>query len=241
LCGGASGFWLSVPIVLVLAVSARTLAQASLGASAVTIAGIATTGAAAPPLGLILLVIGSSVAVIRVQHERFERERRALRSSAMKDSLTGAANHRAFGERLRYEVARHARQEHEFAVVALDLDGFKSVNDRFGHTAGDDLLRQVAETLGLAVRQQDTVARVGGDEFYVLAPETDRVGGERLELRVRQAIAGVTVGVEALSASVGVAIFPDDGRTAGALVETADAGAMASKRLSHDAATSRAA
>jgi diguanylate cyclase (GGDEF)-like protein len=126
-------------------------------------------------------------------------------------------------------------------VVALDLDGFKSVNDRFGHTAGDDLLRQVAETLGLAVRQQDTVARVGGDEFYVLAPETDRVGGERLELRVRQAIAGVTVGVESLSASVGVAIFPDDGRTAGALVETADAGAMASKRLSHDAATSRAA
>jgi diguanylate cyclase (GGDEF)-like protein len=241
LCGGASGFWLSVPIVLVLAVSARTLAQASLGASAVTIAGIATTGAAAPPLGLILLVIGSSVAVVRVQHERFERERRALRSSAMKDSLTGAANHRAFGERLRYEVARHARQEHEFAVVALDLDGFKSVNDRFGHTAGDDLLRQVAETLGLAVRQQDTVARVGGDEFYVLAPETDRVGGERLELRVRQAIAGVTVGVGSLSASVGVAIFPDDGRTAGALVETADAGAMASKRLSHDAATSRAA
>jgi diguanylate cyclase (GGDEF)-like protein len=241
LCGGASGFWLSVPIVLVLAVSARTLAQASLGASAVTIAGIATTGAAAPPLGLILLVIGSSVAVVRVQHERFERERRALRSSAMKDSLTGAANHRAFGERLRYEVARHARQEHEFAVVALDLDGFKSVNDRFGHTAGDDLLRQVAETLGLAVRQQDTVARVGGDEFYVLAPETDRVGGERLELRVRQALASVTVGVESLSASVGVAIFPDDGRTAGALVETADAAAMAAKRLSYEAVTSRAA
>lgn len=241
LCGGASGFWLSVPIVVLLAVSARTLAQASLGASAVTIAGIATAGASAPPLGLILLVTGSCVAVVRVQHERFERERRALRSSAMKDSLTGAANHRAFGERLRYEVARHARQEHEFAVVALDLDGFKSVNDRFGHTAGDDLLRQVAEALGLAVRQQDTVARVGGDEFYVLAPETDRVGGERLELRVRQAIAGVTTGVESLSASVGVAIFPDDGRTAGSLVETADAAAMAAKRMSREAETSRAA
>jgi diguanylate cyclase (GGDEF)-like protein len=236
-CGGSSGFWLSVPIVLLLAASARTLAQASLGASAVTVAGIAVAGSSAPPLLLILLVTGGCVAVIRVQHERFERERRSLQSSAMKDPLTGAANRRAFAERIRYEVARHARQEHEFAVVALDLDGFKAVNDRFGHQAGDDLLRQVAEALALAVREQDTVARVGGDEFYVLAPETDRVGGERLELRVRQAISGVTTGVESLSASVGVALFPEDATSAAGLVEFADAEAMNAKRLAQQPAS----
>jgi diguanylate cyclase (GGDEF)-like protein len=228
--GGGEGFWLCLPVALLLANAARTAAQASLAASAVTVAGIAAAGASAPPLGLILLVMGGSVALVRVQHERFERERRTLRSTAMKDPLTGAANRRAFAERLRYEVARHARQQHEFAVVALDLDGFKAVNDRFGHQAGDELLRQVAEALGMAVREQDTVARVGGDEFYVLAPETDRVGGERLEARVRSAVAGVTTGLDSLSASVGFAIFPEDGEDAAHLVEVADAAAMHAKR-----------
>jgi diguanylate cyclase (GGDEF)-like protein len=239
--GGGQGFWLSLPIAVLLANAARTVAQASLVASAVTIAGIAAAGGSAPPLPLILLVTGGTVAILRVQHERFERERRALRSTAMKDPLTGAANRRAFAERLRYEVARHARQEHEFAVVALDLDGFKAVNDRFGHQAGDELLRQVAEALTMAVREQDTVARVGGDEFYVLAPETDRVGGERLEARVRSAVASVTTGLDSLSASVGFAIFPEDGENPGALVEIADAAAMAAKRESRAKVERRAA
>jgi diguanylate cyclase (GGDEF)-like protein len=159
----------------------------------------------------------------------------------MKDPLTGAANRRAFAERLRYEVARHTRQEHEFAVVALDLDGFKSVNDRFGHQAGDELLKQVAEALMIAVREQDTVARVGGDEFYVLAPETDRVGGERLEARVRSAVAGVTTGLDSLSASVGFAIFPEDGEQGTALIDVADAAAMDAKRSARARLESRAA
>jgi diguanylate cyclase (GGDEF)-like protein len=239
--GGGQGFWLSLPIALLLANSAGTVVQASVAASAVTIAAIVAAGSSVPPLGLILLVTGGCVAIVRVQHERFERERRALRSTAMKDPLTGAANRRAFAERLRYEVARHTRQQHEFAVVALDLDGFKSVNDRFGHQAGDELLKQVAEALAMAVREQDTVARVGGDEFYVLAPETDRVGGERLETRVRSAIAGVTTGLDSLSASVGFAIFPEDGEHAAELVECADAAAMHAKRLSRAEDARRAA
>jgi diguanylate cyclase (GGDEF)-like protein len=239
--GGGQGFWLSLPIALLLAGGARTVAQASLAASAVTVAGIVAAGSSAPPLPLILLVSGGCVAILRIHQERFERERRSLRSSAMKDPLTGAANRRAFGERLRYEVARHARQNHEFAVVALDLDGFKAVNDRFGHQAGDELLKQVAEALMIAVREQDTVARVGGDEFYVLAPETDRVGGERLEARVRSAIAGVTTGLDSLSASVGFAIFPEDAEDAGGLVELADAAAMDAKRRRRAETESRAA
>ena len=231
LSGSGQGFWLSLPIVLFVASTAGTVAQASLFASAVTIVGIAVAGSAAPPLLLILLVNGSSVALVRLQQDRFDRERHSLRGAAMKDPLTGVANRRAFAERIGYEVARHSRIDHEFAVVALDLDGFKGVNDRFGHQAGDDLLRQVAKALSTELREQDTVARVGGDEFYLLAPETDRVGGERLEARVRSAIAGVTTGLESLSASVGVAIFPDDGTNPGDLVQAADAAAMEAKRL----------
>ena len=85
------------------------------------------------------------------------------------------------------------------------------------------------------------MARVGGDEFYLLAPETDRVGGERLEARVRSAIAGVTTGLESLSASVGVAIFPDDGTNPGDLVQAADAAAMADKRLVREVEITKAA
>jgi diguanylate cyclase (GGDEF)-like protein len=133
-------------------------------------------------------------------------------------------------ERIRYEVARHTRQSRSFAVLALDLDGFKLVNDRFGHQAGDELLRDVAEALEREVREQDTVARLGGDEFYVLAPETDRRGGEQLAARVSRAVSGVTTGLETLSASIGLAIFPDDGASATEVVEAADATGLDAKR-----------
>jgi diguanylate cyclase len=93
----------------------------------------------------------------------------------------------------------------------------------------------------MAVREQDTVARVGGDEFYVLAPETDRVGGERLEARLRSAIAGVTTGLDSLSASVGFAMFPEDAHDAASLVEVADAAAMDAKRRHRAEMESRAA
>jgi diguanylate cyclase (GGDEF)-like protein len=149
----------------------------------------------------------------------------------MRDPLTGAANRRAFGERLRYEIARHTRQQRSFAVIALDLDGFKGVNDRFGHQAGDELLREVAAAIHSILREQDTVARVGGDEFNVLAPETDREGGECLVDRVADAVSSVTTGISTLSASVGLAIFPDDAHDGpDELLEVADAEAIAAKR-----------
>jgi diguanylate cyclase (GGDEF)-like protein len=188
---------------------------------------------------LILLVVGGSVAVVKVLQQRFEQERKALRATAMRDPLTGAANRRAFSERLRYEVARHTRQQRSFAVIALDLDGFKGVNDRFGHQAGDELLREVAAAIAGAVREQDTVARVGGDEFNVLAPETDRAGAERLADRVGAAVSSVTTGISALSASVGLAVFPDDGTEGHELVDMADADAMAEKRARRAAAGAR--
>jgi diguanylate cyclase (GGDEF)-like protein len=237
--GGGEGFWLSLPFALIAAAGSPSPARAALPASAVTIVAIAASRGAAPPLLLILVVVGASVAVVKVLQDGFERERRALRATAMRDPLTGAANRRAFAERLRYEVARHTRQQHSFAVIALDLDGFKGVNDRFGHNAGDELLREVAGAIASTLREQDTVARVGGDEFNVLAPETDRAGGERLADRVSAAVSSVTTGISALSASVGLAMFPEDGESGGELLEVADAEAIAAKRHSRSQAAAR--
>jgi diguanylate cyclase (GGDEF)-like protein len=237
--GGGEGFWLSLPFALLAASWAPTHAGAALPASVITILAMAAARGGAPPLLLILLVVGGSVAVVRYIEDEFARERRALRATAMRDPLTGAANRRAFSERLRYEIARHTRQQRSLAVIALDLDGFKAVNDRFGHQAGDELLREVAAAIGSILREQDTVARVGGDEFTVLAPETDRDGGECLADRVSLAVAGVTTGISALSASVGLAIFPEDAEDAPELLEIADADAMAAKRESRAQAAAR--
>ena len=221
------------------AASAPSAAGAALPASAVTIAALAVARGGSPSLPLILLVVGGSVAVVRVLQRRFERERRALRADAMRDPLTGVANRRAFGERIAYEVARHSRQRRSFTVLALDLDGFKAVNDRFGHQAGDELLREVARAIAATLRAQDTLARVGGDEFQVLAPETDRAGGERLAGRVRQAVAGVTTGISSLGASVGLAVFPADAEDPAELIELADAEAMAAKRVARPGRAAR--
>jgi diguanylate cyclase (GGDEF)-like protein len=161
---------------------------------------------------------------------RLEDERETMRRSALRDPLTGVCNRRGLDERIGYEIARHTRERRRFVLVAIDLDGFKSVNDRFGHAAGDEVLRDVADALREAVREQDTVARLGGDEFCVLAPETDRQGGRHLAAKIEEAIGRVTAGLDALGASVGEAVFPDDGRDAFTVLEAADAAQVAVKR-----------
>jgi diguanylate cyclase (GGDEF)-like protein len=180
----------------------------------------------------VLAVVGGALAVLAAVRSRLEGERSAMRRWALTDPLTGAANRRGLSERIEYEVTRHARQKHRFAIVMIDLDGFKLVNDRFGHHAGDELLRDVAASLREAVRDQDTVARLGGDEFCVLAPETDRAGGEHLADRVRNAVRRVTTGLDTLSASVGVAVWPDNGRTPLEVLDAADVAQIAAKRAS---------
>jgi diguanylate cyclase (GGDEF)-like protein len=233
--GGGDAFWLCVPLALLVAGPAESRGAGLVGAAVVALAG-AAPALVSPGLGplpsvpLIVAVVGGSVAVLVAVRARLEGERSAMRRWALSDPLTGAANRRGLGERIEYEVARHARQRHHFAVVAIDLDGFKGVNDRFGHHAGDELLRDVAESLREAVRDQDTVARLGGDEFCVLAPETDRAGGEHLADRVRAAVKRVTTGLDSLSASVGVAVYPEDGTTPLAVLDAADAAQIAAKR-----------
>ncbi len=171
------------------------------------------------------------VVVLRHRQAQLERERDALRHDALSDPVTGVANRRSLLARTDYEIARHERAGHNFALVMLDLDGFKQLNDRFGHAAGDDLLRDVAAALRQAMRAQDTVARFGGDEFCVLAPETDRLGTTRLAAKVSQAVRKVSVGMETVGGSVGIALFPGDGTSAAELLQAADERLLEAKRL----------
>jgi diguanylate cyclase (GGDEF)-like protein len=95
------------------------------------------------------------------------------RTFARTDFLTGIANMKAFFEMAEFEIARSRRSDKPLSIVYLDCDNFKTVNDQFGHTAGDALLRAIAEALKSSIRPTDTVARAGGDEFVVLLPETN--------------------------------------------------------------------
>ena len=235
IAGGGDAFWVCVPAALLAVGGARGRLPGALAAALVAGAALAaeltaTTGADPPPAALLVLVPAASVAILLTVRDRLERELKALRATALSDPLTGVANRRSLLERIDYEIARHARSRRSFAVLMLDLDGFKLLNDRFGHLAGDDLLREMAAALARAIRDQDTLARVGGDEFCVLAPETDRAGAERLIARVEAAVGRVVAGVDALGASAGAAVFPHDATTGPALLQAADQRLLAAKR-----------
>jgi diguanylate cyclase (GGDEF)-like protein len=245
LARGGQATWICLPAALLAAGATRARLTAVLAAALVAGGAVGAARAAAdatshqPSTPLLALVLAASVAVVVATRERLERERDALRASALTDPLTGAANRRSLLARIDYEIARHARSRRSFTLLMLDLDGFKLLNDRFGHPAGDDLLREVAGALARVIRDQDTVARVGGDEFCVLAPETDEAGAARLMSRVQTAVARVTAGSDSLGASVGSAVFPRDGKRGERLLEAADQHLLASKRQSHGSSARR--
>ena len=145
------------------------------------------------------------------------------------DSLTGLHNRAAFYERLDHAIAVARRHNRAVALLFVDLDRFKDVNDAFGHLPGDEVLKALARRLTKAVRDTDTVARLGGDEFIVLAEEvTNQVDVNEFGRRLLQTLSEPVVlhGQECrLGASIGVALFPDDGEDATTLLKAAD-GAM---------------
>ena len=167
-------------------------------------------------------VILAVAAVVTYLREGLEAGKALLAQQARTDPLTGLANLRVRDERLEYEIVRHRRIGRELAVLILDLDRFKEVNDTLGHLAGDRLLRDAAAVLSATVRSGDTVARPGGDEFCVIAPETARAEAQRLAERIEIALSALTAAGRPLSASIGVAMFPHDGNTPEQLIDRAD-------------------
>ena len=154
------------------------------------------------------------------------------RYAALHDALTGLANRVLLNDRLD-ESLRHALHNDEpLALLMMDLDGFKQVNDTCGHAVGDELLHEVSRRVVGAVRTSDVVARLGGDEFAILLPRTDAGGGEHVARAVLDAVrepmqlAGHTLRV---GASLGLALYPEHGRTRAELLRCADVAMYAAK------------
>ncbi|MGY1803833.1 diguanylate cyclase [Blastococcus sp. SYSU D00922] len=158
-----------------------------------------------------------------------------LQRSALTDGLTGVANRRAFDVALTREMALAGRTDAALAVIILDLDKFKSLNDTYGHLAGDDVLRGVGAALRQCTRQGDLVARYGGEEFVLLLPgatEEEAVGVAR---RVRTVLRGVE-GPRTITASLGIARWPAHGSTGPELLAAADSALYAAKERGRDQA-----
>ena len=161
-----------------------------------------------------------------------EQRRAALLRQAYYDSLTGLPNRQLFKDRLEREIA-HARRMHtQVALIYIDLDRFKNVNDSMGHSAGDALLLGVSQRLVSQLRDSDTLARLGGDEFVVIAPapeeEPAHVLAERLQDALREPI--VVQGATCFAqASIGLAVYPQDGADVDGLLRSADTAMYRSK------------
>lgn len=153
---------------------------------------------------------------------------RQVREQAMKDPLTRLGNRRFFMERAQAALARRQRSGRSLAVLMLDVDHFKAINDRHGHQAGDDVLSALGAVLANSMRGGDVCGRLGGEEFAVLLQDEDRAGGAVAAERLRAAVEQLHVGSPErewirFSASVGVAACPEDGETLDALLKRADA------------------
>lgn len=162
-----------------------------------------------------------------------DRERRA-RHLAYHDDLTTLPNRRYFLERLAFSLQCSVRDSVDLALIYLDLDGFKSVNDAHGHDAGDHLLRIVAARLKHAVRAGDFVSRLGGDEYTCLITGvTHRERVREIALTLFKAVAcpfQIGTSMLTVNASIGIALYPADGATTDALMRSADAAMYAAKR-----------
>jgi diguanylate cyclase (GGDEF)-like protein len=249
--GGASPFFFALPLIvggaaLVVSpiITLGLAGAASVGYVLAVLVGSApgTLGpstAATVGVNLTALILLSYVAMVIARAQRRTRDA-AIRLSTV-DSLTGLFNRTFFFAAIEREIARSARSGRGFCLLMMDLDELKAINDRVGHFHGDRVLRGVGDVITLGVRQIDTAARYGGDEFVVLLPETDPTGAfvlaEKIRLGVHSMAVDLPAGSPQPSLSIGVVAYPDDGRTADELIISADGAMYASKRAGKDRVT----
>ena len=180
-------------------------------------------------LALATVVAGMARAGLTVTERLRDSERRAVT-----DDLTGLANRRHLIDRLRAAIDQALVLDRELALLLVDLDGFKELNDTLGHHAGDEVLRQIGPRLRALLRPGDTLARLGGDEFALVLVPADEATGSAAGLRVRAAleepfaVAGIRLHVDA---SVGIALFPAHARDALGLLQRADVAMYEAKRM----------
>ncbi|TRX74201.1 putative bifunctional diguanylate cyclase/phosphodiesterase [Pseudomonas mangiferae] len=188
---------------------------------------VALSSSPLPRLQRSMVVLALDMSVVRQLHAQLE-------SQAITDALTGLLNRRGFHQAVESSLARIGRSGKRIAVLYLDLDGFKRINDSLGHDAGDQVLRRVGEQLKSCMRPYDVLARMGGDEFTALLDSLDhpedaaRVAEKLIELvSVRYRVDGIDV---TLGASIGIACYPECGQTVEGLLRAADMAMYEAKR-----------
>ena len=189
--------------------------------------------------------IGARIGVMRARIMRANAELvnalGTIQDMATHDSLTGLHNRASMTDALEHAVSKARRGGESLAILFIDLDGFKSVNDTLGHATGDQLLREIAQRLRAKVRQSDLVARLGGDEFVVMVETiTDRHGVQLLAAKILAAV-GEPMQLQGhevtVTASIGISVFPDDGSDVSSLLANADMAMYRAKALGHNRAT----
>jgi diguanylate cyclase (GGDEF)-like protein len=189
---------------------------------------------------LVTLRTFAGQAAVALDNVRVHEEAQRL---SLTDPLTGLSNYRYLKESLRREVERASRFGRKLTILALDLDRFKDINDTHGHATGDAVLAEFARRIRDGIREVDFAFRQGGEEFVVLLPETDAVGGAVVAQRLGAAVRRTPVTVDSpdgtslsvpVTVSIGVAVFPDNGATGPAVLEAADDALYAAKAAGRD-------
>jgi diguanylate cyclase (GGDEF)-like protein len=169
--------------------------------------------------------------------QRAEIEEGVLAALATTDSLTGVPNHRALLFSLRAEFERARRYRRPLAVLFLDIDHFKQINDQHGHAAGDMSLASFASVVSKTLRSADSFGRWGGEEFLAILPEADDDEALRTAERIRHAVAEhpiASIGADRLTCSIGVAVWPEHADDPSALIAAADRAMYTAKTLGRD-------
>jgi len=176
---------------------------------------------------------------VRLLHEAALKHGKILESLALNDPLTGLANRRLLAERMSMALAHARRKKRSMAVVYLDLDEFKQINDKLGHGAGDVLLKMVAWRLVAMAREEDTVARLGGDEFIIMLSEIGTADSAATVALKAIEVVSQPYDIEGhsvcITASAGIGIYPVHGEDADTLIKSADLALYEAKRAGKNA------